>query len=159
MWVSIFSFGLYEGYWIYKNWRYLKARNGLGIQPFWRGVFGVFFCHKLLNSIYNEKESRLIEQPKFSVSGLATGWVIMTVMARIISRAPGIEATLIAAAIPSFLCLMPVQKYINSVEKKRNPNQKMHGWSAGHIVCIVLGASFWIPLLNQLLSMLMRSPY
>jgi hypothetical protein len=157
--LSIFSFGFYEGYWIYKNWKYLKTRNGLDIQPFWRGIFGVFFCHKLLNSIYNDKEAQLIEQPKFSASGLATGWVMMTIMARIISRAPGDEATLISAFIPSFLCLIPIQKHINSVEKKRNPNQTIYGWSAGHIVCLVIGASFWIPLLTQLLNMLMRPTY
>ena len=37
--LSIASCGLYEAYWIYKNWRYIKERDGLNIRPFWRGVF------------------------------------------------------------------------------------------------------------------------
>ncbi|MBI5777965.1 MAG: hypothetical protein HZA49_00725 [Planctomycetes bacterium] len=42
--LSILSFSLYEFYWIYKNWRYIKEREGLEIKPFWRGFFGIFFA-------------------------------------------------------------------------------------------------------------------
>ena len=27
-----------DGYWIYKNWRYVKERDGLQIVPVWRGM-------------------------------------------------------------------------------------------------------------------------
>ena len=64
--LSIGSCGLYEAYWIYKNWRYIKERDKLNIRPFWRGVFGIFFCHSLLRRIHEDKEARAVAEPAFS---------------------------------------------------------------------------------------------
>ncbi len=141
--LSIVSLSLYEAYWMYKNWRYIKARDGLTISPFWRGVFGIFFCHGLLRRIHADEEARAIQQPSFSPGGLATGWVILAIIGNTMSRAPSIAANIVAAFIPSFLCLVPVQNYINAVTKKRNPSQEVYGWSAGHIVCILFGLAAW----------------
>ena len=38
---------------------------------------------------------------------------------------------------------MPVQNYVNAVTQKQNPNQRYYGWSAGHIVCLVIGILVW----------------
>jgi hypothetical protein len=54
---------------------------------------------------------------------------------------------MIAAFIPSFLCLVPVQNYINAVTEKRNPGLKYYRWSSGHIVCLVFGIIVWALLL------------
>jgi hypothetical protein len=140
--LSIFTWSLYEAYWIYKNWRYIKDRYNLQIRPFWRGIFGIFFCHSLLERIHEDKEARDVQVPTFSARGLATGWVILIIFANLIGRI-GLTASIIAAFIPSFLCLVPVQRYINSVTEKRNPSQQFYGWSAGHIVCIVWGIIIW----------------
>ena len=43
--LSLFSFGIYELYWFYRQWKYVKEREGIDIQPFWRAFFGFFFCH------------------------------------------------------------------------------------------------------------------
>ncbi len=141
--LSIVSLSLYEAYWIYKNWRYIKERDGLNIKPIWRGIFGVFFCHSLLRRIYEDKYAREFQEPTFSVGGFSTGWVILVMFSNILSRLPSIEASIISAFIPSFLFLVPVQNYINSVTKKRNPFQNFYGWSWGHIVCLFIGLIFW----------------
>jgi len=140
--LSIASFGLYEAYWIYKNWRYIKECDGLRIRPFWRGVFGIFFCHSLLRRIHEDKWARSIQLPAFSPGGLATGWVILTIVGIIVGHGHGI-APIMSPFIPSFLCLVPVQNYINSVEEKRSPGQRFYGWSSGHIVCLVFGIIVW----------------
>ena len=145
--LSIASFSLYEAYWIYKNWRYIKERDALNIQPFWRGFFGIFFCHSLLRRIHENKEARAVAVPAFSPGGLATGWIVLMIFANIIGRAPSIATSIVSAFIPSFLCLVPVQNYINSVTEKRSPGQQFHGWSSGHIVCLVFGIIFWAFLL------------
>ena len=77
--LSIVSMHLYEAYWIYKNWRFIKERDGLKIQPLLRGLFGWFFCHSLLRRIHEDTEARTIQVPSFSAGGLATGWVVLTV--------------------------------------------------------------------------------
>ncbi len=148
--LSIVSIGVYEAYWIYKNWRYVKERDGLDIRPFWRGVFGIFFCHSLLRRIHDDKEASTVQQPTFSPGLLATAWVMLLIIANIVGRLPGIEASIVSAFIPSFLCLVPVQNYINAVTKKRNSSQEMYGWSAGHIVCLLFGVASWGLLLLNL---------
>lgn len=148
--LSIASMSLYEAYWIYKNWRYIKERDGLNIRPFWRGVFGIFFCHSLLRRIHEDEEARSVQVPTFSAGRLATGWVILMIVAQIVGRAPSIAASIISAFIPSFLCLVPVQNYINAVNEKRIPGQKFYGWSSGHIVCLVFGIIIWALLLISL---------
>ncbi|HOU69212.1 MAG TPA: hypothetical protein PKW49_11675 [Paludibacteraceae bacterium] len=145
--LSIVSMGVYEIYWIYKNWRYIKERDGLNISPFWRGWFGIFYCHSLLRRIHSDTEARAFIQPSFSPGGLATGWVLLLILSNIVGRAEEIIASIIAAFIPSFLCLAPVQNYINSVEEKRNPGQQYYKWSSGHIVCLVFGVIVWALLL------------
>ena len=94
--LSIVSGGIYEAYWIYKNWRYIKERKHMIIRPFWRGVFGVFFCHSLLKQIHSDKEATALLEPSFSAGGLATGWVILMIAANLIGRVPGIAAAIIA---------------------------------------------------------------
>jgi hypothetical protein len=48
---SIVSFGLYEIYWFYKNWKYVKQRDGVDIRPFWRGLFSPIWCYSLCKDI------------------------------------------------------------------------------------------------------------
>jgi len=150
--LSIVSFSLYEAYWIYKNWRYVKERDRLDIRPFWRGFFGIFFCHSLLRRIHEDQEARAVQVPTFSPGGLATGWVVLIIVANLITRAPGLAASVISAFVPSFLCLVPVQNYINAVEEQRNPGGRSYGWSAGHIVCLVFGLIIWALILIGLPS-------
>ena len=146
--LSLLTNHRYDAYWIYKNWNYLKKRDGLNIWPFLRGVFGIFFCHSLLNRIYEDEEARAIETPTFSANGLATGWVVMLIVGNMMSRVPGPLPALLSAAFPSFLCLLPVQKYINSVSERRG--DPYYHWSVGHIVCLVFGILSWIGILMVL---------
>lgn len=146
--LSILTMHLYEAYWIYKNWQYVKNRDGLNIWPFWRGIFGIFFCHSLLLRMSNDEEAGSIEKPTFSPGGLATGWVILIILDRIASRIPGSVASFVAVFMPSFLCLVPVQKYVNSVSDRRG--DPYHHWSVGQIVCIVFGLLGWLGILAEL---------
>lgn len=41
--MSIFTFGLYEIYWFYKNWKIVKEETGRKIHPFWRAIFAVIY--------------------------------------------------------------------------------------------------------------------
>lgn len=145
--LSIASFSIYEFYWIYKNWRYVKERDNLKIRPFWRGLWGIFYCHSLLRRMHEDSEARAVEPPTFSPGALATGWVVLVLTGNIVSRLPDVAASVISAFIPSFLCFVPVQRYVNKIAKKRNRNESYYGWSAGHVVCLVLGLIFWALLL------------
>jgi hypothetical protein len=141
--MSIVSVGVYEFYWIYKNWRYAKERDNLDISPFWRGWFGIFYCHSLLRRIHEDKEACSVQLPSFSPGSLATGWVVLRIISYVVGRAPGIATGIIAAFIPSFLCLFPIQNYVNCVSEQRSPGQPYYRWSSGHVVCLVSGILIW----------------
>jgi hypothetical protein len=53
--MSLVTLGLYEVYWIYRNWRFLKERDNLRIQPFWRSIFDIFFIKSLLTAIKSDR--------------------------------------------------------------------------------------------------------
>jgi len=148
--LSIVSFSLYEAYWLYKNWQYVKQRDNLNIRPFWRGLFGAFFCHKLLRRIHEDQEARTFQVPSFSPGTLATWWVVLVILSSILARIPGLTASFVAAFVPSFLCFVPVQVYVNAVSERRNPGEPNHPWSSGHIVCLVLGVVCWGVMLLEL---------
>ena len=141
--LSVTSCGLYEAYWIYKNWRYIKERDGLNILPFWRGILGIFFCHSLLKRIHADTEARETQEPSFSPGPLATSWVILVILANLIAQVAGAIASIIAFMMPSYLCLVPVQNYINSIAHKKDPEQTYYRWSSGHVVCLVIGLAVW----------------
>ena len=146
--MSIASFGLYQFYWFYKNWRYIKERQGLNISPFWRAQFGVFFCHSLLRRIHEDEDARSIYYvAPFSPNWLATGWVVLMIADVYISiqlKEPSGTLTLLGllGATLSALCFVPVQNYINDVTEIRNPRQPFYGWSLGHIVVLIFSAIF-----------------
>ncbi len=144
--MSIISFGFYEAYWIYKNWRYLKERDNLQIQPFWRGIFGIFYCHSILKSIYNDRIANNYEKAKFSAGGLALGWIILRLLGNALGRAADIGANLLGLIIsfPTFLFFVPVQNYINRVNSIKQPKPEYNSWSSGHILCLVIGLIIWL---------------
>lgn len=139
--MSIFTLGIFETYWIYKNWQYIKEKDNLDIMPFWRAMFGIFFLHSLLSSIEEDHELNLIEKATFSGANLATVWVIMMVIGNILGKFDDISINIfgILIALPSFLCLLPVQKYINQVNNTFNPDSTYAEWSFGQVLCLLVG--------------------
>ena len=47
--MSFATCGLYELYWMYKNWVLVKDRTGENISPFWRSFFAFFWIYALLD--------------------------------------------------------------------------------------------------------------
>ncbi len=120
--LSIASMGLYEAYWVYKNWRYIKERDGLNISPFWRGVFRIFLLPWSAAPHARRQGRQLIQKPSFAPGGLATVWLILTIVATIMGRVHGMLPNVLTPFIPSYLCLLPVQDYVNEVTEKQNPD-------------------------------------
>jgi len=147
--MSIVSLGLYEAYWIYRNWRYLKERDGLKIQPFWRGIFGIFFIYSLLKAIKTDPATRHISPAKFSPGGLTTGWIVLHFLGNALGRAPDPAVNLFGIIIsaPTFLFLLPAQNHINALNENSSQRAAFYPFSSGHIVCLVIGIVFWLLIL------------
>lgn len=49
--LSLSTFGLYETYWIYKNWKYIRERDGSNILPLARALFSPIWFYSLAKDI------------------------------------------------------------------------------------------------------------
>lgn len=63
--MSICTFGLYEAYWSYKNWRIIKDRDGSKIMPFWRAAFFPLWHYSLLSELNKTLESRALSSSAY----------------------------------------------------------------------------------------------
>ncbi len=144
--MSILTLGIFETYWIYKNWSYVRDRDDLDIKPVWRALFGIFYMHSLLNFIEGDNEMNIIQRATFSGASLATGWVIMILIGNILGKFDDLSINVIGLliSVPSFLCLLPVQKHINNVNSLFNPESKYSEWSFGQVVCLVIGIPLFL---------------
>ena len=147
--MSAVSLGLYEVYWIYKNWQYVKERDGLEIHPFWRAVFGIFFIYGIMDMIRNDEEMNNLVEANFSPGFLAAGWIALTVVSNLASRAENFTFSLIPYLLSyaSVLFLVPVQAYVNRVNAMMQPRPAWARWSKGHIVCLIIGIIGWLLIL------------
>jgi hypothetical protein len=144
--LSFFTLSLYDAYWLYRNWRYVRDREGSSIWPFWRGIFGIFFCTVLFRRIHDNEEARSVQLQTFPPGWLSTGWVFLIFLSIGLCNLPG-KTGLLGLIVPTSLGLVPVQMYVNAVESKRRPGQPYYRWSAGHVVCLVLGVIGWLLIL------------
>ncbi|MGY0216637.1 hypothetical protein ACWJJH_04500 [Endozoicomonadaceae bacterium StTr2] len=49
--LNLGTFNIYSIYWAYRNWQYIKVREGSDIRPFWRAVFLPFMYNELIKDL------------------------------------------------------------------------------------------------------------
>ncbi len=49
--LSFFTFGLYDAYWFYRNWKAVRGDSKEFLSPFWRAIFSIFTVHLLFKKI------------------------------------------------------------------------------------------------------------
>ena len=133
--MSICTLGIYELYWFYRNWKFLKQRDNLNISPFWRAWFTIFFCHSLFKIINNYAEEQGIKET-YKPGLLTFAYILIMVT----WKAPD-PAWLISTF--TFVPLITVQKIINRLNQNQPEqmiNSKFSGWN---IFGIVLGVIWW----------------
>jgi hypothetical protein len=134
--MSTVTFGLYELYWFYKNWKYIKVWTGCNLWPFWRAFFGILFCYPCFKAIREVAGARGIAIP-WSAGWLAVVWICLELSWRL-------PAPLSLLSWLSPLALLQVQYVVNKLNEDsvpgHDPNAKFTAWN---IVAIVIGAIFF----------------
>ena len=123
--MSIISLGVFISYWVYKNWRYIKERDGLDIMPFWRGWFAIFHLYSLLKYIKEDPKVSHPEKPDYSCGWLTCGFVMFTLCGNQIF----IPLTL------TFLFILPAHNYISKINSTAENPPEFSPWSFGQILC------------------------
>lgn len=112
LWIC--SFGLYELYWQFCHWLYIRDYEKSRISPGARAVFGFIFLYPLLRRIRRSVDSRG-SRGTFHPGLLFMGWFIFT-LAGVLPR------PLFLLAFASVLFLLPAQKAANALNVQADPD-------------------------------------
>jgi hypothetical protein len=139
--LSICSFGAYNIYWFYKNWKFLKVTQGLNIRPIWRAGLPIFYCYSLFKRV-RECANENNEYVKYSPGWLAVGYVLLSISWQ--TTGSQSHSFLWLITMLAVLTLLPVQNVINSLNAKVasniDINERFSGWN---ITTIVFGIIMW----------------
>ena len=73
--MSLCTFGLYEIFWSYKNWRFVKDRDSSAIMPFWRAMFFPLWHYSLLTELNKTLKSKNLSSSAYR--GLLAMYVLI----------------------------------------------------------------------------------
>lgn len=135
--LSFLSFGLYTIYWFYKNWCFFRDLYDWDIYPVWRAVFDIFFAHTLLEQINDRAMAK--GHPGISSNLWASGYVAVSVLARILDRTLPPSLSVLAVFLPPFLFLIPSVMQVNYLYDKEHPNEYQPVFGPGEFVVLALG--------------------
>ena len=131
------TLGMYQFYWFYENWKFIREREQSEVSPFWRTAFAFIYCYPLFEKIRSNAASLKIGRP-FSVPFLATGWILSSLLGVL----PDPYAM---AAFLSFLFLIPVQQTANHINESLVPghdrNDRFTVWNK---IAVVIAALLFI---------------
>lgn len=139
------SYGLYAPYWIYRNWRFVKERNREHMWPFWRGIFGIFWIYPLLVQVRDSAKGRERDVGSLSAGALAVGFIVCTVLASLLSlnERPGMAFLATLLGFAGYCFLIPAQIHVNRLHAYLGVAAPPYPFSAGHVVCVILGLILW----------------
>jgi hypothetical protein len=147
--LSLCSLGLYQLYWFYKNWQYVKERERRDIRITWRLLVPYFYCYQLFRRV-RDYDHPALEPSSLAAGPLASGWIL----------------AIFTSFLPSpfwvvnylgFVFLIPVQRRVNQINATVVPGHHRNTrFTAGNWIWLVLGGGLLILLLIGSVAMSQR---
>lgn len=146
--LATLTFGLYFYYWSFKNWSLCKRTSQEDIWPLARGMFCIFFIHKL----YRRAHQQILDSGRtfdWDYEQWATVFVVLTVGASLLSAATK-QVDSLAFMAEWLMLVIPLRAYVLSQSQPminfaaNDPealvNSRLTPWN---YLVIVLGVSLW----------------
>ena len=125
--LSLLTFGVYEIYWFYRNWKYVRERDLSNISPFWRSVFGVIWYPALCTDL-----RRTLPDSAVASSGMLNCMALLYLALSISWRAPD---PYWLVAFLTFIPLLPAARAIAAVNPPTSPDFRENSrWRFRHLV-------------------------
>ena len=126
--LSVLTFGLFEFYWLYKNWVFIKERDHSHIRPLARAFFGVLFLYSLIEDVAARRK-------------VALGSVILTASFFVLHTAWRWPEQWWLVSLLTSLPLIPVLRQINALNRPNSERYAVNSaWRPRHVVlAAVLG--------------------
>jgi hypothetical protein len=132
--VSFFTLGVYEAYWIYRNWQHIRDREGLRISPFWRAFVPFFYCYPIFRRVRDFTSDAA--DRALPAGPLALGWIVTSPLAWL----PDPYGWLCFVA--SILCLVPVQHAANRINRGEQPDHDPNSrFTIANLLGMLLGGA------------------
>ena len=130
--LSVVTLGIYELFWFYRSWKYVRQRDQSGIGPFWRALFSPIWCYALARDIGTQTD-RLTP----TRAGIVAASYVALVLA---SRLPD---PWWLVSFGTFLPLLGMVSAINSINQQRGARSTHYArFGAGPIVASLFGVPF-----------------
>ncbi|MFH1715230.1 MAG: hypothetical protein ABH857_03430 [Elusimicrobiota bacterium] len=144
--MSLCTLGIYDIYWFYKYWVYIKKKTGENIMPITRAVIAIIFCYQCFAHVSNEVEKHNI---KLSKSALyLTIWYVLFLIF-------GLAPVLVIIGMLKFIPLLYIQEAVNKANAKSAPDMDPNSritWK--NILAMIPGA---ILLLINIIGLFVRA--
>jgi predicted neutral ceramidase superfamily lipid hydrolase len=139
--MSLASFGLFDTYWLYRQWKAVRARTGDNISPFWRTVFAILFVNSLFGHIRRDSASASVPA-LLSTGVLSAIFIIVSLIGRIESTTATGLVWIIGcfAVVPLVIVQQEINQYQAVVTPDFNRNAR---WGFGNVITLLLGALGW----------------
>jgi len=132
--LSLFTFGLYEFYWCYKNWQGIRRSADEVLSPFWRAFFAPFWCFSLFGKVHAAAIGTGTVAA-WHPSALAAAYLLLHVCWRL-------PDSWRLVSMATFLPMVPVVKTIAAMNSSAGVESRNDKFSAGNIAVVVVGALF-----------------
>lgn len=116
--MSLCTLGLYEVYWFYMNWRFVKLRDRSDIWPLPRAIFGFFFCFAMFDRMRRDGNARSLGNPP-PMGPLTALWIVVTLCWKLPDPYWLVSYLAVAA-------LVPVQIYVNRINAMDAPGHEVN---------------------------------
>ncbi|MBB6095390.1 lipid-A-disaccharide synthase-like uncharacterized protein [Povalibacter uvarum] len=137
------TFGLYQIYWFYQNWRRIKQRDGSTIMPAMRSIFSIFFCYQCFDRIRRDTDA--VTGTTFAAGPLASFWIL----SQFLSNLPDPYWLI---SILACLVFVPVQLQVNRYNEQVAPTHDRNGsFSAANWIFAILGGAMLLLVMLELL--------
>jgi hypothetical protein len=139
--MSVCTLGLYEIYWAWNCWGFIKSRDGRDLNPFWRSVFisTLYFNFLLIWDVSRSSgDSKYVALARTIIcaGGIAALWFAGSGLTRL---------PLVLASVLSVAPLLAVQVQINRMNQREAPGHDPNRrFSIGDVVIVVLGGLFFL---------------
>jgi hypothetical protein len=143
--LMIITLGLYLWPWCHKQWKFLKDRENLNINPWVRALFFAFTMHSLAKKVFVLAERQGYREKPSAFQVTLIYWICI-----VLFQLPGIFKLVgLFYVVP----LLTILKAVNYYWEQEQPNLPIReSFTGGEVAWIVFGAIYWLLLIIGLLS-------
>ncbi|GHB72376.1 hypothetical protein GCM10008107_22180 [Psychrosphaera saromensis] len=141
--LSTLTMGLFNVYWMYRNWLAIKTAHKLHIMPIVRGWFIIIWFYPFMAHLIDDSKKRFGDNramPVYAAILLAVGYVVMSIIDVYVDSNYGYITFFLTP-----LLFLPSLAYINKVNEKETQAYNYNStWRITTYLSIILFAPLWI---------------